>query len=153
MTAHPKDDSDVDEKASGDHGRPIEDVESLAAWPIPEDDGIERTLSQDPSPVDSEKANKPRATSLARTLSRRSQESSWHEPGPPPDGGVQAWTQVACAHLTIFSTWGWITSYGVFQSYYRTTLGVSQSSISWIGSVQIFLLFFLGTFSLSLIHI
>lgn len=51
------------------------------------------------------------------------------------------------AHLTIFSTWGWITSYGVFQEYYRTSLGLTPSTISWIGSVQIFLLFFLGTFS------
>ncbi|THX16390.1 MFS monocarboxylate transporter-like protein [Aureobasidium pullulans] len=66
---------------------------------------------------------------------------------PAPDGGLKAWTQVAMAHLTIFSTWGWVTSYGVFQEYYRTSLGLDPSAISWIGSVQIFLLFFLGTFS------
>ncbi|KAG9666824.1 MFS monocarboxylate transporter-like protein, partial [Aureobasidium melanogenum] len=66
---------------------------------------------------------------------------------PAPDGGLQAWTQVAMAHLTVFSTWGWVTSYGVFQEYYRTSLGLDPSAISWIGSVQIFLLFFLGTFS------
>ncbi|KAH0277436.1 MFS monocarboxylate transporter-like protein, partial [Aureobasidium melanogenum] len=66
---------------------------------------------------------------------------------PAPDGGLQAWTQVAMAHLTVFSTWGWVTSYGVFQEYYRTSLGLDPSAISWIGSIQIFLLFFLGTFS------
>ncbi|KAG9943337.1 MFS monocarboxylate transporter-like protein, partial [Aureobasidium melanogenum] len=66
---------------------------------------------------------------------------------PAPDGGLRAWTQVAMAHLTVFSTWGWVTSYGVFQEYYRTSLGLDPSAISWIGSIQIFLLFFLGTFS------
>lgn len=50
-------------------------------------------------------------------------------------------------HLTVFSTWGWITSYGVFQSYYETVLDLEPSSISWLGSIQIFLLFFLGTFT------
>lgn len=66
---------------------------------------------------------------------------------PAPDGGLRAWTQVAMAHLTVFSSWGWVTSYGVFQEYYRTSLGLDPSAISWIGSIQIFLLFFLGTFS------
>lgn len=66
---------------------------------------------------------------------------------PPPDGGLRAWTQVAMAHLTICSTWGWVTSYGVFQEHYRTALDLDPSAISWIGSIQIFLLFFLGTFS------
>lgn len=147
MSSHTGNDSDVHGKVTDDHMIPLEDTENLAAWPIPEDDDIERTLSDEPDHHDPEKAVKPRGMSLTRTLSRRSQASSWQDPGPPPDGGLQAWTQAACAHLTIFSTWGWITSYGTFQSYYRTTLGVSQSSISWIGSVQIFLLFFLGTFS------
>lgn len=50
-------------------------------------------------------------------------------------------------HLTIFSSWGFITSYGVFQSYYQDTLRLEPSAISWLGSVQIFLLFFLGTFT------
>ncbi|RPA95459.1 MFS general substrate transporter, partial [Choiromyces venosus 120613-1] len=40
-----------------------------------------------------------------------------------------------------------IQSYGVFQSYYVETLGVSLSAISWVGSMQIFILFFLGTFT------
>ncbi|KAK3182180.1 hypothetical protein K4F52_006549 [Lecanicillium sp. MT-2017a] len=35
----------------------------------------------------------------------------------------------------------------MFQSYYEQVLPQSASSISWIGSIQIFLLFFLGTFS------
>ena len=69
------------------------------------------------------------------------------DPGPPPDGGLVAWTQAAMAHLVIFNTWGFVNSFGVFQEYYAGTLGHPPSDISWIGSVQIFLLFAVGTFS------
>ncbi|KAK5107280.1 hypothetical protein LTR62_001409 [Meristemomyces frigidus] len=69
------------------------------------------------------------------------------DPGPPPDGGKQAWTQAGLLHLTIFTTFGYITAFGTFQTYYETTLSVAPSTISWVGSVQIFLLFFIGTFS------
>lgn len=69
------------------------------------------------------------------------------DPGPPPDGGMVAWTQVAMAHITTASTFGYIVSFGSFQTYYQSTLGVSPSMISWIGSTQTFLLFFIGTFS------
>ena len=67
--------------------------------------------------------------------------------GPPPDGGLLAWTQVIMAHLVTFNTWGYVTSFGVFQSYYTESLGRSPSDISWVGSVQVFLLFFVGIFS------
>ncbi|KAL1856158.1 hypothetical protein Plec18167_006472 [Paecilomyces lecythidis] len=66
---------------------------------------------------------------------------------PPPDGGLKAWTQAVMGHLVCFNTWGYIASFGVFQAYYQTNLGVSSSAISWVGSVQIFLIFFIGTFS------
>lgn len=80
---------------------------------------------------------------LSRVLSRSSTKSL----GPPPDGGLKAWTTVACAHLVVVNTWGIITSFGIFQSYYTQTLGRAPADISWIGSVQIFLLFFIGTFT------
>jgi MFS family permease len=68
---------------------------------------------------------------------------------PPPDGGLQAWTQVAVAHLILFCTWGFINSFGFFQAYYEENLGsgVSGSRVSWIASVQVFLLSFIGSFS------
>jgi predicted MFS family arabinose efflux permease len=50
-------------------------------------------------------------------------------------------------HLVVFNTWGYIASFGVFQAYYQSMLGVSPSAISWVGSVQVFLIFFVGTFS------
>lgn len=80
-------------------------------------------------------------------LSRTRSTSSWIDPGPPPDGGLRAWTQSAMGHLVVFNTWGYINSFGVFQTYYVTALNHPPSDISWVGSVQIFLLFFVGTFS------
>ncbi|KAI0451245.1 MFS general substrate transporter [Xylaria acuta] len=90
------------------------------------------------------------------TKERRWWQRIWHvqlededqlPPPPPPDGGIVAWTQVAMGHLVIFNTWGFVNSFGVFQSYYTGALHQSRSNISWIGSVQIFLLFAVGAFS------
>lgn len=83
---------------------------------------------------------------LTKVLSRTTSGISI-DPGPPPDGGLQGWTQALMAHLIVFNTWGYINSFGVFQTYYVETLGHPPSDISWVGSVQIFLLFFVGTFS------
>lgn len=69
------------------------------------------------------------------------------DPGPPPDGGTTAWLQVLAGHLMCFVTWGLITSFGVFQSYYEEILGVVPSAVSWIGTMQIFTLLLIGTFS------
>lgn len=41
---------------------------------------------------------------LSRVLSRVRSEDTL-DPGPPPDGGLTAWTQVALAHLVIFNSW------------------------------------------------
>ncbi|KAL3423342.1 transporter MCH4-like protein 6 [Phlyctema vagabunda] len=78
---------------------------------------------------------------------RTSTKSSWRDPGPPPDGGWKGWTQVALGHLVIMNTWGFVNSYGVFQTYYVTELNRPPSDISWVGSMQVFLLFFIGTFT------
>lgn len=65
----------------------------------------------------------------------------------PPDGGSQAWIQVGAAHIVTFFSWGIINSFGLFQSYYSEILSESVSAISWIGSIQTFLIFFIGVFS------
>jgi hypothetical protein len=38
-------------------------------------------------------------------LSRTRSVASWKDPGPPPDGGALAWTQVLVGHLIIMNTW------------------------------------------------
>jgi MFS family permease len=52
---------------------------------------------------------------------------------------------VLCSHFVVMNTWGFTNSFGAFQTYFTDTLDRSPSTISWIGSMQIFLLFFLGT--------
>jgi hypothetical protein len=40
-----------------------------------------------------------------------------------------------------------MNSFGVFQTYYVDFLNHSPSDVSWIGSIQVFLTFFMGTFT------
>lgn len=65
----------------------------------------------------------------------------------PRDGGLQAWTQVLMAHLILFCTWGFINSFGFFQAYYKETMSVDAAQISWVVSIQVFLLSFTESFS------
>lgn len=51
------------------------------------------------------------------------------------------------AFITCLSTWGFINSFGVFQTYYTESLGETQSTISWVGSVQLWTIFFISAFS------
>ncbi|KAF9870444.1 major facilitator superfamily transporter [Colletotrichum karsti] len=81
-----------------------------------------------------------------RAMSRITTQSSIG-PGPPPDGGLQAWLAIFATHLVIMNTWGIVNSYGVFQPYYTTTLSRPPSDIAWIGSFEVFLLFFIGAFA------
>ncbi|KAL8635014.1 MAG: hypothetical protein Q9228_007453, partial [Teloschistes exilis] len=64
----------------------------------------------------------------------------------PPDGGTLAWMQVFAGFLVVMDAQGLAQSYGVFQAYYETVLlrQHSPSSIAWVGSFQIFLLFFMA---------
>ncbi|KAL8749103.1 MAG: hypothetical protein Q9199_007895, partial [Rusavskia elegans] len=59
-----------------------------------------------------------------------------------------AWLQVLAGFFVIMDAQGLNQSYGVFQAYYESILlrTHSASSIAWIGSLQIFLLFFMSIF-------
>ena len=99
-------------------------------------------------PLEQTPSKSPAATTLlTRTLSRvRTKDSV--DPGPPPDGGFQAWLQACLGHLVIFNTWGFINSFGLFQTYYVNVMKIGgESSVAWIGTTQIFVLFGIGTFS------
>ncbi|KAF1359331.1 MFS general substrate transporter [Lizonia empirigonia] len=118
----------------------------LEAWPSMRDDEIEQAAEavEDAEVQLHEKAQLSQPA-LARVFSRKSAAS--FDPGPAPDGGIIAWTQVFCTHLTIFTTFGFFSSFGVYQTYYENTLGIAPSTISWIGSLQVFLLFGIGAFT------
>ncbi|EGN91613.1 hypothetical protein SERLA73DRAFT_118356 [Serpula lacrymans var. lacrymans S7.3] len=66
-------------------------------------------------------------------------------PPPPsfPEGGLTAWLTVLGGSLILFCTFGAVQSYGVYQEFYAKAWLAEKtaSDISWIGSVQVFLLF------------
>ncbi|KAK2781252.1 hypothetical protein FQN53_000658 [Emmonsiellopsis sp. PD_33] len=62
------------------------------------------------------------------------------------DHGLRAWLQVFGSFFIFINTWGIVTAFGVFQTYYEQHLlaGESPSTISWVGSIQSFLLLLIG---------
>ena len=63
-------------------------------------------------------------------------------PDEPPDGGLWAWLTTLGAWCCLFCGFGWVNSIGVFQAYYSQNQlrDSSASDVSWILSVQIFLM-------------
>lgn len=49
--------------------------------------------------------------------------------------------------MTLWNSFGYFNSFGIFEQYYATELGLSLSTLSWTGSIQVFLLLGIGTFS------
>lgn len=73
-----------------------DDIEAYPAGfnaPQGEKDGITRTNT------------KKSWSDVARAVARTTSKSSWKDPGPPPDGDLLAWTQVAMRYLVIMNTW------------------------------------------------
>lgn len=68
-------------------------------------------------------------------------ESQPAQPAPQPpavDGGLKAWSTVAGCFLAFFASFGFVTAFGVFQSFYESILpDHSPADISWIGSFQL----------------
>ncbi|KIW08583.1 hypothetical protein, variant [Verruconis gallopava] len=83
---------------------------------------------------------------LSRTQSRRSEIDPF---GEPPDGGLNAWLKVLGCFLIYSNIWGFTLTFGAFQNYYQHHFlsDMSPSSISWIGTVQSFLLILVGCMS------
>ncbi|KAJ9611445.1 hypothetical protein H2200_004629 [Cladophialophora chaetospira] len=70
------------------------------------------------------------------------------DPGPPPDGGLRAWSMAFAGHLVLFNVWGFINSFGLFQTYYVQVMKIGgESSVAWIGTTQVFVLFGMGTWT------
>ncbi|POR38655.1 Putative transporter MCH4, partial [Tolypocladium paradoxum] len=75
------------------------------------------------------------------------------KPGAPaaaadfPDGGAEAWLVVAGTWAALFCTFGLINCVGEFEHYYVAgpLKQYSSSSVSWIPSVQVFVMVFCGT--------
>ncbi|KAF2719374.1 MFS general substrate transporter [Polychaeton citri CBS 116435] len=85
----------------------------------------------------------------ANTTSELKPTPSPYNPGPPPNGGLKAWMQVLGAFMLFFNTWGILNTFGVYQTYYESgqLFHATSSNISWIGSIQAFLVLLVGAFS------
>ncbi|KAL5334726.1 major facilitator superfamily domain-containing protein [Aspergillus crustosus] len=66
----------------------------------------------------------------------------------PPDGGLRAWSTVVGAFCGMFVSFGWISCIGVFIDYYKShqLKDVQTSTITWITSLEYFMMFFGGPF-------
>ncbi|KAH0591409.1 hypothetical protein H2248_001487 [Termitomyces sp. 'cryptogamus'] len=74
--------------------------------------------------------------------------SESHQSSSFPDGGWRAWLVVMGAMCNVFSTFGFVNSWGTFQAYYQQGIlkDTSPSNIAWIGSIQYSLVFLPGIF-------
>lgn len=99
-----------------------------------------------PSPAQLEARTKQEAVHPEDLIARISTIDRAYQ-ASPPDGGLRAWCQVLAGHLIVFNTWGYMISFGIFQPHYAEMLSMDPSAIAWIGSVQICLVFLVGTFA------
>ncbi|KAH8892295.1 MFS general substrate transporter [Thozetella sp. PMI_491] len=83
---------------------------------------------------------------LSHGPGNKSDNEAQLEDDAPPDGGTAAWLVVLGGWCCSFNSMGWMNSVGVFQQYYEAVplKGYDPSTISWIPSLEIFFLFFLG---------
>jgi MFS family permease len=63
------------------------------------------------------------------------------------NGGFTAWSQVFVSFLLVVNGFGYFSSFGLFQAHWTEVLHKQPSDIAWVGSISLFLLFFLGTVS------
>ncbi|KAI1114023.1 major facilitator superfamily domain-containing protein [Nemania sp. NC0429] len=82
-------------------------------------------------------------------VSSESEDSAPQEQESEPNGGARAWLYVLAAFFIFINAWGLTQTFGAFQELYVRTLlpTTSPSAISWIGSVQVFFVIFLGAFT------
>ncbi|KAL3450935.1 major facilitator superfamily domain-containing protein [Aspergillus insuetus] len=83
-----------------------------------------------------------------KTHSREASVPNGSPPDGPPDGGLRAWLTVVGAFCGMFVSFGWISCIGVFIDYYKThqLRDTDTSTITWITSLEYFLMFFGGPF-------
>lgn len=136
-TADPLQHSESRESDGRDHVHDLEKKShessrgDLEAIDLASDHDVEEAEDNEPSAEKSSTHSRARSRSRAsrpsadlkrtasHTLSRVASRITTHsitDPGPPPDGGVKAWTQVAMGFLVLMTTWGWINSFGAFQT-------------------------------------
>ncbi|KAF4456889.1 hypothetical protein F53441_1100 [Fusarium austroafricanum] len=90
--------------------------------------------------------NKPTAP-ISQPDSLLAEEISGEEKGKDMIGWHRSVLIVLSSHFVVMNTSGFTNSFGALQSYFIDTFNEPSSTVSWIGSMQIFLYFFIGIFS------
>ncbi|KAL1620026.1 hypothetical protein SLS56_009839 [Neofusicoccum ribis] len=78
---------------------------------------------------------------------QRKEEESIEHLDVKINDGYAAWSQVLVSFLIVVNGFGYFSAFGLFQSHWMTRFQKSAADISWVGSLSLFLLFFLGTLS------
>lgn len=130
---------------AGDVRKPQRSMRSTPAADTEEQKGLSANLTKQSSNGDVKQVQQHQVRTRSKCFPFKSVPQT--DPGVAPDGGCTAWLQVLAGHLICFVTWGLITSFGEFQSHYEAALMRSPSEVSWIGTIQIFSLLLVGTFS------
>ncbi|KAG6334754.1 hypothetical protein ID866_4331 [Astraeus odoratus] len=102
------------------------------------------TPESDRSTLESkQEASLPKGKCSSDALDIPSSEAATPAPPTFPEGGLQAWLTIFGGFMIVFCTFGTVQSFGVYQDYYTRVFlnGHVASDISWIGSMQTFLLF------------
>jgi hypothetical protein len=132
--------ADIQQPSTLSEKRPIEKETS---------DGSTTPIASDKQIIEKETVEYPPSTPST------SQEVDIEQTAPPntlgseaPDGGLAAWLVILGVWCCSFCTYGWMNSIGIFQEYYQDHLlhGYSASTISWIPSLEVFLMTALGPF-------
>lgn len=124
-TADPRDCLDpVDEKpkSRGGHSQSgdstqtgVDVIEDASVRPYVEEYEDDEVREEKPPLRASRRSSKELTRTTSNALSRVSSHlttRSLPDPGPPPDGGLKAWTQIACGWIAIATCWGWINCFG-----------------------------------------
>ncbi|KAF2797761.1 MFS general substrate transporter [Melanomma pulvis-pyrius CBS 109.77] len=120
---------------------------SKAASPTPSIDDSVQVNSQSESDIDIEKGSA-KGDQLDYAPEVASEPLPLSHPSQFPDGGRDAMLALLGAFCCLFCSFGWINCIGVFQNYYQShqLSNYSPSTVSWIPSCEIFVMFFPGPF-------
>ena len=134
--ADPRDFSDEAEKTvrkdtaadSRSTASTVSDIEEIDHAPSSDEFGKDVDEKRPGTP--SSQLKRTTSNALSRVASRMTTKSIT-DPGPAPDGGFKAWSQVALGWLAIATTWGWINCFGETASYvhlFRTPTDIDRQS-------------------------
>jgi MFS family permease len=127
---------------------PDDDIHAIPdsgiATPISEKDTTTLSIQLHQSHATQSLSSSSLLSRIWKFLTYKSNTLSDPDTSPPPDGGIRAWIVVVMSLMAGFNSFGLLNAYGVFQTYYVSMLHLPPSTISWIGSMQGFLLMFVS---------